>query len=139
MKTFKALLAALLVTACGDNAPAPQGASAPPDTPRTPVEKGRMAFNECGACHTVREGDPSRIGPNLYGVVGRRAGALEDFAYSATFRNADVVWDDATLDAFLARPQEFLRGNRMAYPGEPDAETRANLIAYLKSISSEAD
>ncbi|MEO1242420.1 MAG: c-type cytochrome [Pseudomonadota bacterium] len=139
MKTFPALLAALLLTACGDNAAAPQGAGGPPDAPRTPAEKGRMAFNECGACHTVREGDPSRIGPNLSGVIGRRAGALEDFAYSAAFQNADVVWDETALDAFLARPQEFLRGNRMAYPGEPDAETRADLIAYLKSISPEAD
>ncbi len=139
MKTFQTLLAALLLAACGDNAAAPQSAGGSSDAPRTPAEKGRMAFSECGACHTVREGDPSRIGPNLFGVFGRRAGALEDFAYSAAVQNADVIWDEAALDAFLARPQEFLRGNRMAYPGEPDAETRADLIAYLKSISPEDD
>ena len=135
MKKISALLAALALTACSENASAPQSSGASPDAPAPHANRGRIAFNECGACHTVREGDGSRIGPNLYGVFGRRAGAVEGFAYSAALRNADVVWDEASLDAFLTRPQDFVRGNRMAYPGESDAETRADLIAFLKSLN----
>jgi len=101
----------------------------------TSEERGRRAFGSCGACHTAQEGDTSRIGPNLYGIVGRPAGQASDFAYSAAMRDADHIWDEAALDAFLENPQGFLPGNRMALPGGVrDPERRADLIAYLVSL-----
>ncbi len=124
------VLAAL--SACGG--PADSGA----DAIRSPEERGRRAFGQCGACHTAREGDASRIGPNLFGVVGRHPGEVEDFAYSTAMRDADHVWDAVTLDAFLADPEGYVPKNRMALPGGvPDPQRRADLIAYLQTLTSD--
>lgn len=123
---------AMLASACGNS-----GASdaAQDDAAlSTPAAMGRSAFSECAICHTARENDAHRIGPNLFGVFGREAGTADGFAYSGAMRDSGVVWTDENLDAFLTNPQKFMRGNRMAFVGESDAETRAALIAYLKTL-----
>ena len=67
-------------------------------------------------------------------MVGRPAGTLAGFRYSRALRNARFVWNDSTLDSYLADPQVALPGNAMPYPGLPDAGQRRDLIAYLKTL-----
>jgi cytochrome c len=78
-------------------------------------------------------------GPSLAGVVGRKAGGLPNFSrYSAALKSSDVIWNDATLDAWLANPEAFIPGNRMIFPGVEDAQARADLIGFLKQATSTA-
>jgi cytochrome c len=98
-------------------------------------EQGERVFNQCRACHTVGEGEPHRVGPNLHGVVGRKAGSAEGFNYSSAMQEANVVWDEGTLSEYLADPRAFIPGNRMAFPGLRDEGQRADVIAYLRQES----
>lgn len=144
MKQALFLAAFLALAACGQEPASDAGSSAAGATrsaeaPQTPEARGRRQFNECAVCHTVKEGEANRIGPNLYGVIGREAGLVDGFAYSQALRNSGVVWTDEALDAFMENPQGFMRGNRMAYAGQRDAQKRADIIAYLKSLDSAAD
>jgi cytochrome c len=74
------------------------------------------------------------VGPSLWGVYGRKAGAVDGYDYSRPLRNAPLVWDDETLDAFLERPQAVIPNNRMSYGGENDAEKRRAIVEYLKTL-----
>jgi cytochrome c len=94
-------------------------------------EAGRRVFAQCRSCHTIEAGAPNRVGPNLHGVFGREVGSVEGFTYSQPVRDADFVWDAAQLDHWLANPQTFLPGNRMAFAGVRDETQRRDLIAYL--------
>ena len=93
-------------------------------------EKGKAVFEQCAACHSL--GDPGDYdGPMLKGVIGRKAGSLEDYRYSAAMKRSDVTWDATTLDKYVTDPQAFLPGNRMAFAGISDKAQRDDLIAYL--------
>ena len=71
---------------------------------------GQQAFNNaCRTCHMVKEGD-NRLGPNLYKIVGRKAGSLPDYAFSSAMKEADFVWDEEKLDRFIAKPDEVVPG-----------------------------
>lgn len=96
-------------------------------------EDGPLLFNNaCRTCHTVKEGD-NRLGPNLHAIVGRKSGALANYPYSDSMAKADLVWDKATLDRFLANPEAVVRGNKMQpYGGIASVEDRAKIIAYLE-------
>jgi cytochrome c len=94
------------------------------------VEKGKAAFEQCAACHSL-DGSGDYDGPSLKGVVGRKAGALEDYRYSAAMRRSDVMWDAATLDKYITDPQAFIPGNRMAFAGIGDQAERDDLVAFL--------
>jgi cytochrome c len=94
------------------------------------VEKGKVAFEQCAACHSL-DGSGKDDGPTLKGVIGRTAGSLEDFRYSAAMKRSGVTWDAATLDKYITDPQAFIPGNRMAFAGMTDQSQRDDLIAYL--------
>ena len=98
------------------------------------AQAGQLVFNNaCRTCHVLREGD-NRLGPNLHALIGRKAGAVEGYAYSSALKGADLVWDKATLDRFIAVPDEVVPGNTMKpYAGMTSTEDRANLVAYLES------
>jgi cytochrome c len=99
-------------------------------------EAGARVFRTCAACHRLEPG-AHRTGPSLAGLLGRKAGAAEGFhRYSDVLRSADLVWREDTLNAFLADPQAFLPGNRMTFPGIPDAQARADVIAYLHAATA---
>jgi len=93
---------------------------------------GQQAFNNaCRTCHMVREGD-NRLGPNLYRVVGRKAGSLPDYAFSSAMKEADFVWDEQKLDRFIANPDEVVPGNNMKpFGGLPSSDDRKKIIAFL--------
>ncbi len=136
-----AIFAAFTLAACGGQSESTGGSASPsapsaaaPAPQTTPEERGRRLFNECAVCHTAKEGEPNRVGPNLFGIVARAAGQAEGFAYSKALTESDIVWTEGNIDAFIENPQMFLRGNRMAYVGQRDAEKRADIIAYLKTL-----
>src|ERR1700754_4214245 len=117
--------ALLAVTTAAAQMPLP--AAKPPD--------GATLFKQqCATCHTTTSSEPARQGPSLFKIVGRPAGKADGFHYSAGFANADFVWDDARLDAYLANPQATVPGSIMAYR-QPKPETRAAIIAFLKELN----
>jgi cytochrome c len=94
---------------------------------------GQLEFNNaCRTCHSVRQ-DDNRLGPSLHGVVGRKSGSLAGYPYSETMKKSDLVWDEATLDRFIAHPDEVVSGNKMKpFGGIAAADERAKIIAFLK-------
>jgi len=96
--------------------------------------KGKRVFARCIACHMVAEGQ-NRLGPSLYGVVGAPAASVEGFNYSPAMSGSGVVWNEEALHQYLEDPKAFIPGNRMIFPGVADAQERADLIAYLASVS----
>ena len=100
-------------------------------------EKGKTAFQKCAACHSVD--DTKSDGPRLKGVFGRKAASLDDYRYSAAMTRSEIVWDAKTLDAYIADPQGYIRGNRMTFSGISDPEERADLIAYLEQATKARD
>ena len=95
------------------------------------VDAGKKVFRKCKACHTLKDGGKSAIGPNLYGVVGRNAATVDGFKYSKAMKESGLVWDEATLTGYLTKPKEFLPGNKMPFPGLKKPEQIENVIAYI--------
>lgn len=95
------------------------------------LENGRKRFAQCRSCHTVAEGAPNLVGPNLHGVFGRRVGSRPDYAYSEAVKAADFTWDGARLDAWLTDPRGFLPGTKMAFPGIEAEADRRDVIAFV--------
>jgi cytochrome c len=117
--------AVLVAQTTGAQMPLP--AAKPPD--------GATLFKQqCATCHTTNLSDPVRQGPSLFKIVGRPAGKIDGFHYSAGFAKADFVWDEARLDAWLTNPQEVIPGAVMAYR-QSKPETRAAVIAYLRELN----
>lgn len=96
------------------------------------LENGRRAFARCRSCHTINEGGSNMTGPNLWGVFGRVAGTHPGYNYSAPVKAAGFTWDAEKLDQWLQNPRGFLPGNKMTFPGLPDATDRRDVIAFLK-------
>ena len=99
------------------------------------MEAGRKAFAVCSACHSVEKGEASSIGPNLYGVVGRKAGSKDDFKYSDAMAASGLAWDEGTLDSYLANPSAVVPGTTMLAGAVTDDDKRAAIIVYLASES----
>lgn len=96
---------------------------------------GRRVFTQCMSCHAVQEGR-NMAGPSLYGIIGRTSGTIEGFRYSDANANSGIVWTEETMFAYLERPQAFIPGTFMAFPGLPRPQDRADVIAYLKEQSN---
>jgi cytochrome c len=95
------------------------------------VTLSNKAWSKCAACHSLTPNEAGKAGPNLYGVVGRRAGSLESFVFSPAISKSDIVWTVELLDAFLANPQKVVPNNRMPFSGLPNAKERAALVCTL--------
>ncbi len=93
---------------------------------------GQKVFVACAACHDP--GHENKQGPGLGGIVNRKAGTAPGFRYSSAMRRSRITWTPENLDAYLKNPQGTVPGNTMPFPGVPDAEQRANLIAYLSTL-----
>ncbi|RVT43390.1 c-type cytochrome [Sphingobium algorifonticola] len=90
-------------------------------------------FAQCAICHKVGKGEPSVMGPNLWSVGGRKAGATS-YAYSPAMKASKVVWTKATLTAFIAAPQKVVPGTKMAYAGQKDPAVAAAIATYLLTL-----
>ena len=98
------------------------------------ADDGRpAAFAQCATCHGVVPG-AGGIGPSLAGVFGAEAGHVADYAYSEAMRSSGIVWDENALNAYLDNPQTTVPGTKMSYRGLKDAEQRAAIIEYLKTL-----
>ena len=98
-----------------------------------PVAGERIFKTQCGICHAVMAGQ-TRIGPTMFGVVGRSAGGVPGFSYTPDHAKLGIVWDEATLDKYLANPRAMVPDTSMFYPGLKDDAKRADLIAYLETL-----
>jgi cytochrome c len=98
-------------------------------------KRGAQVFRQCMACHSVAAGE-HMTGPSLAHIWNRKAGSVEGFLrYSDPMKRADVVWNEATLDKWLANPEKFLPGTTMTFPGLKEGQTRQDVVAYLKEVS----
>ena len=99
-------------------------------------DKGMASVKACTACHDLTKGGPNKVGPNLWDVVGRKMGAAPGFVYSDGFKAmGDKAWDFDSLNAWLKAPKEFIKGTKMAFGGIGNDQDRANVLAYLDSLS----
>jgi cytochrome c len=96
--------------------------------------RGEARFQDCAPCHKLESGI-NNVGPSLYGILGRKAGAISDFRYSPAIKRSGITWTPESLDEFIADPQNLVPGNRMPYSGMANPSDRADLIAYLWKMS----
>lgn len=99
--------------------------------------KGKKVFKKCAACHTVDDGGKNKVGPNLWNIVNRTIASHEGFAYSDAMAALEGVWDWDRLSDFIADPKGSVPGTKMAFKGVSKDGDRADVLAYLRSLSTE--
>jgi cytochrome c len=96
---------------------------------------GKKSFAKCLVCHTDDKGGANKIGPNLWGVIGAKKDARSDYQYSGVLAKIGGNWSFEDLDKWLTKPSTFAPGTKMTFAGDPSAQDRANIIAYLRTQS----
>jgi cytochrome c len=99
--------------------------------------KGQTVFKKCLPCHRVGPGAKTLVGPELNGIIGRKAASIEGYGYSKAMRNSGVTWDEATLAEYLRNPRAMIPKINMTFPGMPKDQDIADVIAYLKTFSAD--
>ncbi|WP_343560824.1 c-type cytochrome [Kiloniella sp. b19] len=116
----------------------PQGAEpVSPLLASASVDKGAKLFKKCAACHSVDEGGPNKVGPNLWSIVDRAKASHPGYSYSDVLNGMSAqLWDYEALNEFLYKPKEYAPGTKMSFAGMKKADQRADLIAYLRAQAS---
>ncbi len=99
------------------------------------VENGKNVAKKCLQCHTFEKGGPNKVGPNLYDIVGNKVAHMDGYAYSAAFKAKGGTWTYAELNGYLYQPAKHIPGTKMAFAGLKKTQERADLIAYLRTLS----
>jgi len=94
--------------------------------------RGEKIFKKCASCHNVQKGEGAKVGPNLFGVVGRARGSFAGFAYSDAMKSKGGRWDGDSINQFITKPKDFLPGTKMAFPGLKKPQDRADVILFLE-------
>ena len=136
-------LAAALLTACGKS-DQPEQIKTPEtviaakiEVDLTPLQqRGAKIYKRCRACHTLDEGGKNKVGPNLWAVYGAKTAAKEGYAYSKAMKAADIIWDEASMDAYLERPAKYIPGTKMSFIGIKKQEDRDAVQDYMKLKTS---
>ena len=100
-------------------------------------ERGRKLYFQCRACHSLKQNEPHKIGPNLFGVFNSKAGTRDGFIYSTALMNSNLIWDIDNLDHWLEKPYELVPGNQMIFSGMKNKNDRDDLLAYLYKETAE--
>lgn len=124
MKTGLKLLMSVAALAVSTNVALAQGNA----------EAGEDVFKKCRACHDVGPDAKNKVGPMLNGLIGRKSGTIEGFAYSEANKTSNVVWTDETFLKYIEDPRAFMPGNKMAFVGLKDEQDRKDVLAYLKKF-----
>jgi cytochrome c len=144
MRLLYAGLLGLVLAGCGPDGGQQVAGDAAPAEPvdinalvaSADPNRGQSLYLQCRACHSLEQGGVNKVGPNLHGMFGSKAGFAEGFVYSDAIKGADIVWTPETLNEWLERPSQFLPGNRMIFVGIRRPEDRAAIIAFLKRETS---
>ena len=99
------------------------------------AEKGQATAKQCQACHTFEKGGPNRVGPNLWGIVGRQRASEAGFNYSAAMKAKGGTWSYDELSKFLVSPRSYIPGTAMSFAGLAREQQRADVIAYLRTLA----
>lgn len=102
------------------------------EKPLIKMSLGQRTFMQCAACHNLKQDEPHKVGPNLNGLFGRKAGSLEDFNYSEALKASDIVWNEEHIRAWLEKPSKYVPGTIMLFVGVKNKEQQDVLIKYLK-------
>ena len=97
----------------------------------TSATEGAKVFKKCLACHNIGKGDPNKIGPNIFGVINRRAGSVSDYKYSKAILTYGKVWSFEEMNGFLTKPKDWIKGTKMSFAGLKKAKDRAAVILYM--------
>ena len=101
------------------------------------LERGRKLYLQCRACHSLKENESHKIGPNLFKIIGSKAGRMKGYNYSDALSKSEIVWTIENLDLWLEKPYEIIPGNKMVFSGMSKQEDRNDLIAYVYDQTSE--
>lgn len=99
------------------------------------ADPGATELQRCKICHSLENGGPNRVGPNLFGIFGKKAGTVPGFYYSTAMKQSDIVWNDETMATFLRDPRGAIPGNHMSFPGIEDEAKLGDLLARLKQAT----
>jgi len=98
------------------------------------AKAGAAVFKRCAVCHTAEKGGGDGLGPNLFGVMGRKAATRPAFAYSGPLKKAAFIWDEPTLTKWVASPARTVPGTKMAFAGITSKKQQADVVAYLQGL-----
>ena len=99
------------------------------------IEHGKKVFKKCAACHLINKGADNKIGPALYGVIGRKVASKQDYKYSKAMAGYDKNWTFEEMNGYLKKPQKYIKGTKMAFAGLRKEKDRASVILYLNQSS----
>ena len=102
----------------------------------TNADDGATVFKKCAACHSIAEGGANKIGPALWGVIGRKAGSSPNYKYSKAMAAYSKNWSFEEMNGFLIKPKDWIKGTKMSFAGLKNAKDRASVILYMNKNSS---
>jgi cytochrome c len=99
------------------------------------IDHGKIVVKKCIGCHSISKGGGNKIGPALWGVIGRKIGSIGDYKYSKAMSGFGKNWDFEAMNSFLIKPKDYIKGNKMAFAGISKEKDRASVILYLNEQS----